>query len=147
MRTRTLLLLAAVAAVPLSFALLAAPAADAQSPAPGPTGTGLGAVPTLVIDPTVQNGQGTCAPTALPKIGVVPLITTDAADAAVQLVVKRDFDLSGVYDVIGDAANPSGPYTRGTNLDLVAWRKKDAEYVVRVYANTKPLGVQHRRQD
>jgi TolB protein len=74
----------------------------------------------------------------LPKMAVVPLVTAGVADSIVNLVVRRDMELSGQFDVLDDALAPSGPFTHTTPLDLGAWRGKGAEYVVRVYAEPAP---------
>jgi TolB protein len=47
-------------------------------------------------------------------------------------------DLSGQFEIIDDADAPPGPYTRDGAVDLVAWKQKGAEYVVRVYAQATP---------
>ena len=120
-----------------AFVPIASVVAQAQ---PAPTGSG-GLIGTVDVNGSALTG-GTCAPEALPKIGVVPMLTMGSEDALLQLVVHRDMDLSGQYDVIADANVPDGPFTRNTILDLKAWRKKNAEYVVRVYANrSAPTGA------
>jgi TolB protein len=74
----------------------------------------------------------------LPKMSVVPLVTTGVADSIVNLVVRHDMELSGQFDVLDDATAPPGPFTHTTPLDLGAWRGKGAEYVLRVFAEPAP---------
>jgi TolB protein len=74
----------------------------------------------------------------LPKMFVVPIVTAGAADSLVNLVVHRDMDLSGQFEVLDDGLAPQGPFTHTTPLDLSAWRDKGAEYVLRVFAQPAP---------
>ena len=76
------------------------------------------------------------------KIGLVPLASFSTEDALARLVVHRDVNLSGQFEVIDEANAPPGPYTRTSALDLRAWRKKEAEYVMRVYGSTSGGKVQ-----
>lgn len=70
----------------------------------------------------------------LPKMGVVPIVATGQADSLVNLVVRRDMQLSGQFDVLDESVSPPGPFTASTPLDLFGWRDIGAEYVLRVYA-------------
>ena len=74
----------------------------------------------------------------LPKLGVVPVVPTGLADTLVRLVVVRDMDLSGQFEVMKDDLAPPGPFTHTTPLDLGAWRERGAEYVVRVFSQPAP---------
>jgi len=78
------------------------------------------------------NGSASLPP--LPKMSVVPIVPTGAADSLVNLVVRRDMELSGQFDVLDDAVAPQGPFTHTTQLDLSAFRDRGAEYVLRVFA-------------
>jgi TolB protein len=99
-------------------------------PAPPPDESVLG---TLDI-----NGAATAAP--LPKLAVMPIVTTGDADTTLQLVVKKDLDLSGQYDVVDDSVAPSGLYLHDTPVDAAAWRNKGISVLVRVLANKLPGG-------
>jgi TolB protein len=79
------------------------------------------------------NGSGQGLP-PLPKMAIVPIITTGAADSVVNLVVRRDMELSGQFEVLDENAAPAGPFTHTSPLDLAAWRSRGAEYVLRVFA-------------
>ena len=70
----------------------------------------------------------------LPKLGIVPIITTGSADSVVNFVVRRDMELSGQFDVLDENASPQGSFTHSSPIDLGAWRGYGAEYVVRVFS-------------
>lgn len=74
----------------------------------------------------------------LPKMAIVPIITTGTADSVVNLVVRHDMELSGQFDVLAESAAPMGPFTHTSPLDLAAWRGRGAEYLVRVFAQPAP---------
>ena len=76
----------------------------------------------------------------LPKLAVMPIVTTNEADTTLQLVVKKDLDLSGQFDVVGDEAAPSGLYLHDTPVEVAAWRNKGIAILVRVLANKLPSG-------
>jgi TolB protein len=71
-------------------------------------------------------------------MGVVPVVSTGSADSIVNLVVRRDMELSGQFEVLDDAVAPGGPFTHTSPIDLSAWRAKGAEYVLRVFAEPAP---------
>src|SRR5690348_16863789 len=60
----------------------------------------------------------------LPKLAVMPIVTTNEADTTLQLVVKKDLDLSGQFEVVSDDAAPSGLYLHDSPVDIPAWRSK-----------------------
>src|SRR5436190_17521482 len=70
----------------------------------------------------------------------MPIVTTGDADTTLQLVVKKDLDLSGQYDVVDDSVAPSGLYLHETPVDAAAWRSKGVAVLVRVLANKLPGG-------
>jgi TolB protein len=76
----------------------------------------------------------------LPKLAVMPIVTTNEADTTLQLVVKKDLDLSGQFDVVSDDAAPSGLYLHDSPIDIAAWRSKGIAILVRVLANRLPTG-------
>jgi TolB protein len=82
----------------------------------------------------VNGSAGAAVP--LPKLAVVPLLTSGRADEVVQLVTRGDLTLSGQFDVLDESAAPSGPFLIDIPLDLDAWGKVGAEYVVRVYSRS-----------
>jgi TolB protein len=127
-------ILAAVFAV-CSLAL-AAPAWSDPVAAAGdssPAGAASAEPDESILGTVEVNGSAEGLP-PLPKLGIVPVVPTGLADTLVRLVVVRDLDLSGQFEVLKDEVAPSGPFTHTTPLDLGAWRTSGAEYVVRVFS-------------
>jgi TolB protein len=115
----------------LAFCLTALPAsAEPSAPVQPPDESVLGTVEV--------NGSAGESLLPLPKMSIVPLVTTGAADNLVNLVVRRDVELSGQFEVLDDNLSPQGPFTHTTPLDLASWRDKGAEYVLRVFAQPAP---------
>jgi len=110
-----------------SFALTLASRASADTPAADQQSdeSVLGTV-------EVNGSAGGLLP--LPKMAIVPLLTTGQADSLVNLVVRHDMELSGQFEVLDENASPPGPFTHTTPLDLAGFRDKGAEYVVRVFS-------------
>jgi len=65
----------------------------------------------------------------------MPIVTTSEADMTLQLVVKKDLDLSGQFDVVADELAPSGRYLHDSPVDVAAWRGRGIGILVRVIAN------------
>jgi len=127
---------AALMALGALAALLVAPSAR---PADTPPTSGLQPpVDESVLGTIDVNGSATAAP--LPKLAVMPIVTTGDADTTLQLVVKKDLDLSGQYEVIDDSAAPSGLYLHESPVDVAPWRSKGVAVLVRVLANKLPSG-------
>jgi TolB protein len=103
------------------------PLAHADSPSTQPPPPDESVLGTVEV-----NGSAGMVP--LPKMAVVPIVPTGAADSLVNLVVRRDMELSGQFEVLDDAVAPQGPFTHTTPLDLSAWRDHGAEYVLRVFS-------------
>ncbi|MEZ4312487.1 MAG: hypothetical protein R3F14_31045 [Polyangiaceae bacterium] len=102
----------------------AAPAATAAQPAAGaddPLGN-------LVITP------GASRP--LPKLGVIPSLSSDYSDVLLSGVIRRDLDLCGEFELIEPADAPEGADSSSTTVDTESWKKKGAEAIVRVTAKT-----------
>jgi TolB protein len=135
MRCRLPLLVAAALAA-LSFDMPTSVADPGASPSP--TSSSATDQPDESVLGTIDvNGSAQGLP-PLPKMGIVPIITTGAADSVVNLVVRRDMELSGQFEVLDENAAPGGPFTHTSALDLAAWRATGAEYVLRVYAQPAP---------
>jgi TolB protein len=113
-----------------SAALPAEPAPPTPPPTSPPDESILG---TLDV-----NGAAAAAP--LPKLAVMPIVTTSDADTTLQLVVKKDLDLCGQFNVIDDSAGPSGLFLHDSPVDVAAWRGKGIAILVRVVANKLPSG-------
>jgi len=118
-----------------AYAQAAPPAAPAPLATP-PAPPAAAAPDDSVLGTLDVNGGAGVAP--LPKLAVMPLVTTGEADTTLQLVVKKDFDLSGQYDVVDDDAAPSGLYLHDSPVDVAAWRGKGISVLVRVLANKLP---------
>jgi TolB protein len=73
--------------------------------------------------------------TALPKLAVMPIVTTNDADTTLQIVVKKDLDLSGQFDVLDDGASPPGLFLHDSPVDTKPWEAKGVQILVRVLAN------------
>jgi TolB protein len=105
-------------------ATLVAGTALADPPAPPPDEAALGEI--LVT--------GTQAAEKLPRIAVLPSLSPDYEDVVVRGVVRRDFELTGLFDVIPDDKAPPGMYGFEDAVDVDAWRKLGAEAIVKVAA-------------
>jgi TolB protein len=77
---------------------------------------------------------GTQAAEKLPRIAVLPSLSPDYEDVIVRGVVRRDFELTGLFDVIADDKAPAGMYGFEDAVDVEAWRKLGAEAIVKVAA-------------
>ena len=120
-----------VAPVRVPSAIAEEPQKPADSTTP-PDESVLGVVP-------VTDSGATPPP---PKLAVVPIATTSDADSVVQAVVRRDLDLTGLYDVVPTSVVPdgSGDFTHDTVVDQKAWQAKGVALVVRVFANAPAAG-------
>ncbi|HKY35832.1 MAG TPA: tolB protein [Polyangiaceae bacterium] len=77
---------------------------------------------------------GTQASEKLPRIAILPSLSPDYEDVVVRGVVRRDFELTGLFDVIPDDKAPAGMYGFEEPVDVDAWRKLGAEAIVKVAA-------------
>ncbi len=118
-------------------ALTGRTAAAAPTPPVAPTAASEGEADERLLGTVEVNGSGNGLP-PLPKMAVVPLLTTGMADSIVNLVVRRDMELSGQFEVEDASLAPPGPFTQEAPLNLSAWREKGAEYVLRVFAQPAP---------
>ena len=104
--------------------LLAASVASADPPSTAPDESALGEI--LVT--------GTQAAEKLPRIAILPSLSPDYEDVIVRGVVRHDFELTGLFDVISDDKAPAGMYGFEDAVDVDAWRKLGAEAIVKVAA-------------
>ncbi|HEX2870636.1 MAG TPA: tolB protein [Polyangiaceae bacterium] len=111
----------------LTFAAAAtaadAPVASAPATPAGPDESVLGEM--IITSSTVEK---------LPRIAVLPSLSPDYEDVIVRGVVRRDFELTGLFDVIPDEKAPPGMYGFEDAVDVDAWRKLGAEAIVKVAA-------------
>ena len=103
-----------------------APAAPAAADAPPSDESALG---NLLITGTVVE--------KLPKIAVLPSLAPDPEDVHVRSVVRRDIELTGMFEVIPDAKAPPGFYSFDEPVDVPAWQALGAEAIVKVAARPK----------
>jgi TolB protein len=68
------------------------------------------------------------------KLAVLPSLAPDLEDVIVRSVVRRDLELSGMFELIPDKNAPSGNYQFEDPVDVDAWRKLHAEVIVKVAA-------------
>ncbi|HEY8942678.1 MAG TPA: tolB protein [Polyangiaceae bacterium] len=106
--------------------LLVPAAANAQSPAAAPTADE-SALGELLVTGREQQEK-------LPRIAILPSLAPDLEDVIVRGVVRRDFELTGMFDVIPDSKAPTGFYGFDDAIDLDAWRGLGAEAIVKVAA-------------
>src|ERR1700742_1451247 len=71
------------------------------------------------------------------KLAILPSLAADLEDVVVRGVVRRDFELSGLFDVVPDGKAPPGLYGFEDPVDVPAWRNLGAEVVVKVAARKK----------
>ena len=111
------------------FAVVPPAAADTPpaAPTPAPDEGVLGA---FVITGVNTNER-------LPRIAVLPSLAPDLEDVIVRGVVRRDFELTGLYDVIPDSKAPQGLYGFDDPIDVPAWQQVGAEAIVKVAAQKK----------
>ena len=98
--------LAALASSLITGAAMAQPAAT-----PPPDESLLGELP---ITANVQEH--------IPKIALLPSLSPELEDVIVRGVVRRDFELTGLFDVIAASKAPPA-CTLGRCVDIYAWKK------------------------
>lgn len=67
-------------------------------------------------------------------LAILPSLSPDLEDVIVRGVIRRDLELSGMFDVIPDAKAPAGDYGFDSPVDVPAWKKIGAEVIVKVAA-------------
>jgi TolB protein len=68
------------------------------------------------------------------KLAVLPSLVPDFEDVIVRSVVRRDFELSGMFDLIPESKAPPGNYQFDDPVDVGAWKKLGAEVIIKVAA-------------
>ncbi len=76
----------------------------------------------------------------IPKIGILPSLSPAFEDVIVRSVVRRDLELSGMFEVIEDKKAPPGAYGFEDKVDVGAWQSLGAEAVVKVAARNAAGG-------
>jgi TolB protein len=121
-------------AAALALLLLSVPAA-ADTPASSAAAAPAAAPDEGVLGAFVITGVNTGE--RLPKIAVLPSLSPDYEDVIVRGVVRRDFELTGLYEVIPDSKAPQGLYGFEDAIDVEAWQKVGAEAIVKVSAQKR----------
>jgi len=67
-------------------------------------------------------------------LAVLPSLSPELEDVIVRGVVRRDFELTGMFKVIADEQAPEGIYGFNDAVDIKAWSKVGAEVIVKVAA-------------
>lgn len=73
----------------------------------------------------------------IPKIAVLRNFGSAYEDVIVRSVVRRDLELSGLFELIPDEKAPDGDYGFEDKVNLGAWQSLGAEAVVKVAARSK----------
>lgn len=126
-----ILLLAATGALATPVAAQSAPAAP---PVPAPTP----ATPAAAA-PSNESALGELLVTGhkedkLPRIAILPSLSADIEDVIVRSVVRRDIELTGMFELIHDSKAPTGLYSFDEPVDVPEWQKLGAEAIVKVAA-------------
>jgi TolB protein len=76
----------------------------------------------------------------VPRIAILPSLSPVFEDVVLRGIVRRNFELTGMFDVIPDQKAPPGMYDFHDPIDLEAWRKLGAEAIVKVAARSHRSG-------
>jgi TolB protein len=74
-------------------------------------------------------------------LAVLPSLSPELEDVIVRGVVRRDFELTGMFNVLSDAKAPEGPYGFDDPVDIKAWSKLGAEVIIKVAARQHEAGT------
>jgi TolB protein len=74
-------------------------------------------------------------------LAVLPSLSPDLEDVIVRGVVRRDFELTGMFKVIPDEKAPEGLYGFDDPVDIKAWTKLGAEVIIKVAARQHSPGM------
>jgi hypothetical protein len=108
----------------------------------------------LALAPAVARAQAPAAPAGnendlgefvvtghkeekLPRIAILPSLSPDLEDVVTRSVVRRDIELTGLFELISDSKAPSGLYSFDDPVDVEAWQRLGAEAIVKVAARPK----------
>src|SRR5690606_1821145 len=70
----------------------------------------------------------------VPTIAILPSLSPALEDVIVRSIIRRDFELSGLFQLIPDQKAPPGTYGFDDPVDVAAWQSLGAEAVVKVAA-------------
>jgi TolB protein len=103
-----------------------APTPGAPPPAPNPE-AGLGEF--VVTGTKVEH---------VTKLAILPSLAPEFEDVIVRSVVRRDFELSAMFELVAESKAPPGNYQFDDAVDVDAWKKAGAEVIVKVAARKLP---------
>ncbi len=69
-----------------------------------------------------------------PKLVILPSLSPDLEDVIVRGVVRRDFELSGLFRMLDDAKAPPGSYGFEDAVNIAAWQSLGAQIIVKLAA-------------
>lgn len=127
-----------LAAVTLALGLAAPKVASAQpAPPPDPAAAPAGNPPAneTALGELIVTGH---KEDKLPRIAILPSLSADLEDVIVRSVVRRDIELTGMFELIPDNKAPMGLYSFDDPVDVPAWQNLGAEAIVKVAA--RPQG-------
>jgi TolB protein len=118
-----------------SVAVAQAPAPAAPAPAtPAAPGAAPGTPDEGVLGEFIVTGHKV---EKLPRIAILPSLSPDIEDVVVRSVVRRDIELTGLFELISDSKAPPGLYSFDEAVDVPAWQALGAEAIVKVAARPK----------
>jgi TolB protein len=68
------------------------------------------------------------------KLAVIPSFAPDFEDVIVRSVVRRDLELSAMFELISESKAPPGSYQIEDPVDVPSWKKVGAEVIVKLSA-------------
>ena len=117
--------------------VVSAGVASAQAPSPAPAG---------LEPPKDESVLGVIMVTGDAKehvtpLAILPSLSPDLEDVIVRGVIRRDFELTGMFKVIPDNKAPEGLYGFDDPVDIKAWTKLGAEVIIKVSARREEPGL------
>lgn len=76
----------------------------------------------------------------VPTIAILPSLSPALEDVIVRSVVRKDLELSGMFQLIDDKKAPPGTYGFNDPVDVAAWQSLGAEAIVKVAAQNHKSG-------
>ncbi len=120
--------------LPVSAAAQTAAGPIAPAPPTPPTGAQPAPPSESVLGELVITGH---KEEKLPRIAILPSLSADLEDVIVRSVVRRDIELTGMFEIIADNRAPIGLYSFDDPVDVPEWQKLGAEAIVKVAARAR----------
>lgn len=74
------------------------------------------------------------------RLAILPSLSPDLEDVIVRGVVRGDFELTGMFDVVPDSQAPEGLYGFDDPVDVKAWQRVGAEVIIKLAARKEARG-------